>query len=345
MNNIRKLLALLLALALLLPCAVFAESEAPEATEEPEVTEAPEDELPTDGEFAEEPTPPPVEELVDVDDLMRNKDLDDKGWWNILLLGYDRTHGRNVYGLTDTMIILSINPASSQVKMTSIMRDTWVKIYGKGEQKINAANVYGGPELAMRTVNECFGMNISEYVLVGMEAFLNIIDLVDGVTIPVLTEAEMKAVNRLMSEDVDFFIPEEVTELTEYGENVRLDSYQAVAYARIRKLDSDYERTRRQRDMLVAIAKELQYESIVTISGVVLELFNYVETNLTFDQIIKLAPIALSLDLSGIEQFRIPADGTFTSDTYDKVWQIRPNFEKNTQLLHDFIYGEGGTEE
>ena len=342
-NRISKLIALLLALALLMPCAVFAESEEPEETEAPEVTDSSEEEIPAEGEFIEEPTLPPVEELVDVDDLMINETLDDDGWWNILLLGYDRTHG-NVYGLTDTMIILSINPANNQVKLTSIMRDTWVKIYGKGEQKINAANVYGGPELAMRTVNECFGMNISEYVLVGMEPFLNIIDMIGGVTIPELTEAEMQAINSLMLEDVDFYIPENVTELTEYGENVRLDSYQAVAYARIRKLDSDYARTQRQRNVIVAIAKELQNESIVTISGVVGELFGFVETNLTLDKILKLAPIALGLDLGAVEQFRIPADGTFTSDTYDGIWQIRPNFEKNTKLLHDFIYGEGEAE-
>lgn len=338
-NNIKRLLALLLVFALMIPCAVFAESD---ATEEPEQTET---EAPAE-EAAEETEPEPTYsgELVDVDDLMINEKLDDQGWWNILLLGADSRYA-GMYGLTDSIIILSINPEKGAVKMTSIMRDTWVKIYGKGEQKINAANVYGGPELAMRTVNECFGMNISEYVLVNMQSLVNIIDIIGGITLPEVTQAEKSAINSQLQDDAADFKLNSSEELTEYGENIHLNGNQALAYARIRKLDSDYVRTQRQRNVLVAIASELKNESLVTITSVVSELYGYVETNLTIPQIISLAPVALNLGSDTIEQFRIPVDGTFASDTYNGIWQIRPNFETNTELLHDFIYGEGAADE
>ena len=102
-------------------------------------------------------------------DLKINQDLGDE-WWNILLLGSDSRDFNSYYGLSDTMVILSVNMKDGRAKMTSIMRDTWLDIEGVGYQKINAANAKGGPELAMRTVNEYFGMNIQHYVLVGIEA-------------------------------------------------------------------------------------------------------------------------------------------------------------------------------
>ena len=86
-------------------------------------------------------------------DLKINEDLGDE-WWNILLLGSDSRDFNSYYGLSDTMVILSVNMKDGRAKMTSIMRDTWVDIDGVGHQKINAANAKGGPELARRTVNE-----------------------------------------------------------------------------------------------------------------------------------------------------------------------------------------------
>ena len=120
-------------------------------------------------------------------DLKINEDLGDE-WWNILLLGSDSRDFNSYYGLSDTMVILSVNMKDGRAKMTSIMRDTWVDIDGVGHQKINAANAKGGPELAMRTVNEYFGMNIQHYVLVGIEALADIIDEVGGVEIEISSQ-------------------------------------------------------------------------------------------------------------------------------------------------------------
>ena len=223
------------------------------------------------------------------------------------------------------------------------MRDTWVNIYGVGEGKINAANVYGGPELIMRTVNEYFGMNITQYVLVSMQSLVNIIDQIGGITIDV-TSAEMNKINQQLEYDANDFRLNNYAELTTYGEGTQLNGNQALAYARIRALDNDYVRTQRQRNVLVAIAKKLQEVDGGTLINVVMTMCSYVETNLSLTQITSLATVGLSIDMEAVEQLRLPADGTFTSDTYDGVWSIRPNFEKNTELLHQFIY-EGGIPE
>ena len=258
-------------------------------------------------------------------------------WQNILFMGGD-SRSTEEYERTDCMMIVSINEAEGEIKLTSIMRDTWVKIYGHGEGKINSANSAGGPTLVMRTVNEYFGMNISDYVIVGMSALADIIDEIGGVELTI-TEAEMNQINTQLTFDAAEFELNNADPLEVYGESIVLNGNQALAYARIRNIDSDYVRTERQRNVLIAIAKELQNEDIVTILSVVGTLMGYVDTNLAFSEVAELAGIGLQVDLGGLEQMRLPADGTYTSDTVDGVWSIRPNFEKNAALLYDFIYG------
>ena len=182
-------------------------------------------------------------------DLNRNESLP-KQCWNILLLGTDNRYESDVYGRTDSMILLSVNLPERQAKLTSLMRDIWVQLDGHGGQKLNAASVYGGPELTMATVNRYFDLNVGEYVLINITGLAEVIDKLGGVELTV-TEDERKALNKGL-----FNLSEEsgMTKLEQSGENVHLNGNQAVAYARIRQIDSDYRRTERQRALLNAMA-------------------------------------------------------------------------------------------
>lgn len=326
-----RIIALLMALVLCAGCA-FAE----QAGEEPEVTADPAE---TVSDIPLEPEEQPIakDEILEVEDLMLNSELDDDGWWNILLIGSDSRDPAKYYGLADTIVITSIHPDSGQVKLTSIMRDIWLKIYGSGEGKINATNSRGGPELVMRTVNEYFGMNISDYVLVSIEALADIIDMIGGINVDV-TEAELKSLNKQMIWDAEDFEMNSEEPLEEFGEDILLNGNQALAYARIRNIDSDYVRTERQRNVLIAIADSLQDENLITILGVAGELLNYVETNLSFADIASLAGVGMSIDLNTVEQLRLPVDGSYVSGTVDGVWRIDADFAKNAEALYDFIY-------
>ena len=216
------------------------------------------------------------------------------------------------------------------------MRDTWVNIDGRDKMaKLNAASVYGGPELTMRTINECFGMNISDYVLINITGLADVIDILGGVDLDV-TEDERLALNRGL---FDLSSRSGMEELEQSGENVHLNGNQAVAYARIRRIDSDYQRTERQRTVLTAIASRLK-ENGAAVLGMVTSLLPYVETNLDPGELITLATVGLQIDLDAVEQLRLPADGTYDSGTFNGVWCIKPDFEKNTGILYDFIYGE-----
>ena len=256
-------------------------------------------------------------------------------WWNILLLGCDTYTGNN-YQRTDSMIIVSINLARSEVKLTSLMRDTWITVPGTNKhRKLTELCAVGGPELTIRAINENFGMDISDYALISMQGIAEIIDLIGGLDLDI-TEAERKALNKGL---FDLSSLSGMEQLQESGEGVHLNGNQATAYARIRKIDSDYVRTERQRTVLLAIADKIKNgASAGTLLTIVTTLMGYVDTNLSLTEIMTIASVGMKLDLSTVEQYRVPVDGTFDSGTFNGVWCIKPNFEKNTDLLHSFIY-------
>ena len=257
-------------------------------------------------------------------------------WTHVLLLGCD-SYTTNTRQRTDSMIILSLNMQTYEVKMTSLMRDIWIGVPGGGgHRKLTELCTVGGPEMTIRAINENLGMNIDKYALISMAGIAEIIDLVGGIEIDV-TENERWALNKGL---FDLSGLSGMEKLEQSGENVHLNGNQATAYARIRRIDSDYVRVERQRIVLLAMAEKFKANANpVTLLSIITTLLNYVETNMNLTEIVTLANVGLQADLSQIQEMRIPADGTYDSGTYDGIWSIRPNFAKNAQVLRDFIYG------
>ena len=334
-----KCIALLLSLMLVLSALAGAVAESPEETALPEAY----GDLNLSAEEAEwlDDTVNQdvvVDQMYNVDEFAVTEGLPDN-WVNILLLGTDEKYS-NQYGRTDSMVIMSVNLATRQAKLTSIMRDLWVTMADRSKSgKINTACAQGGPKLAMNTVNECFGMNIQYYALVNMSSMAEIIDMLGGLDLDVTLE-EMNALNDGL---FDLSPLSGMERLMEYGSDVHLNGNQATAFARIRKIDSDYQRTDRQRSVLVRLAERLQQEDASTIVGVVMKLLEHVETNMNITQLMTIAAVGLEINLDDITQLRIPAEGTYTSGTFTyekkKVWCIKADFSENTKLLHAFIYG------
>lgn len=260
-------------------------------------------------------------------------------WWNILLMGGD-SRNKTSYDRTDSMIILSVNLKENKAKMTSIMRDTWVSFPGTGSHgKINAANVSGGPVMAMATVNENFGTDIKDYILVNMAGLVDIVDQVGGIDIKVSPD-EKKWTNYY----ANMYLEQGGTydgkkTLNETGESVHLNGLLAMSFCRNRYTGSDYDRTQRQRTVLLAVLEKLKQGNAAQFMAVVATAIDSVETNLNYANILEMASFGVNLDTSTIEQNRIPADGTFESGMKDGTWSIRPDFDKNKALLHEFIYG------
>lgn len=272
--------------------------------------------------------------MVDSDtDLSVNASLPGAPY-NVLILGVDKLNdGRQ---RSDTMIIASID--SGGVKLTSIQRDLKVPIEGHKANKINAAFAFGGAELAMKTVNQVFQMNITKYVVVDFTSLVKLVDALGGIDVDI-TEQEMNHINKNVLDTYDTFVPlgYVATKLETYGPGTHLDGLQALGYARIRKVDSDFGRTNRQRTVIGLMLQKLKGRlwDPVMIGKFVSAGLEGIDTNLSTIQMISLGEKAV---LGGsFETFRLPMDGTYSDDGSSLTMR---NEEKNLTELKSFIYGQ-----
>ena len=230
---------------------------------------------------------------------------------NILLLGVDDL--RDGAQRSDAVMIASVG--YGKFRLTSVMRDTLVEIPGHGRGKLNAAYAYGGPEMVMRTLNQNFGLNLMHYAQVDYVSLVRVIDAIGGVDIAI-TDAERQRINRTMLEAKKIFAPLGYTprEVTQYGEGIHLDGLQAASYARIRKIDSDYMRTSRQRTLISAIVSRIRGNlwNPAMVSRLIGTVMDSVNTNMSMLQILSLGEKALLS--GGIEQQRLPVEGSFDDD-------------------------------
>ena len=259
---------------------------------------------------------------------------------NILLIGLDGTNDK-FPKRSDTMIILTIDKLNKSLKLTSLARDTLVKIPGRGEEKLTHAYAYGQEELLMQTINENFDLDIKDYAVVNFKSYIDIVDIIGGVDINV-NEKEIHHLNEVIKEC--YGVNHEDTKNIEYitsSGNHNLNGYQALAYARIRKLDTIYKRDERQRLILTNIAHKLSDVSISKYLQIAKSILRHIKVNIAFNKIIDLAFIAHELASYDISQLEFPIseyreEGRIgEKGTYVVKWDKN----KNIELLHQFIYG------
>ena len=271
--------------------------------------------------------------------LYINPEFADSGVTNIALFGVDIGAGRQLAGTrSDSIIILSLDENDGSIQMTSILRDSKVYIEGVGERNINQAYNIGGPTLAIKTLNHNFRLDIRDYVTVDFGQLANLVDAVGGVTLDV-NEDEVRQINKHY-DDED--MPEsDAPRLSGSGE-MHLCGAQAVAYARLRSVDSDTDRASRQQVVLDAIMHEIMTMPKTDYPAFVREFLGMVETSLSYDDILGFASFALG-DLS-IEHNTIPLKEYETElwGGYDAdgSWVWIYNVYHSADRLHNFIYGE-----
>lgn len=245
---------------------------------------------------------------------------------NIAFFGLDRRNPDEA-SRSDSIMIVSLNRKSQKVKVTSLMRDMYVPIPGKTDNRINAAYAFGGAALAIKTINSNFGLDVRNFVMVDFFGLQDIIDMVGGV------EIDVKA-----NETSQCYVSKPGLQ--------NLNGKQALAYSRIRKVgNGDYERTERQRKVLNLLFKKIKSQGVAKLPGVINTLLPYVETSLSDNEITELALDALEFNTESIDQFRLPVDGTFRSQRIRGMAVLVPNIEENKAKLKEFIYGEANTEE
>ncbi len=243
--------------------------------------------------------------------------------YNILLIGTDKVE--DGLSRSDTMMLVSINKASQTIKLTSFMRDLWVEIPGYSNARLNSAYTKGGASLLMETIEYNFDVNIDNYLLVDFEMFEKLIDAIGGVTVEI-TEKEADFINKTTHAKVNA------------GTNTLNGDY-ALIYCRIRKLDSDFMRTQRQRKVISAIIEQVKSQNILKTASAASEILPLVTTDISpLKMTLKLFSAVAMLDYTA-EQLRIPVDGTYSNKTINGQAVLVPDYDENTGEIQEFIYG------
>ena len=257
------------------------------------------------------------------------------GITNILLIGTD-ARDLNERARSDSIIIATIDNNTKKLKLSSIMRDTFVDIPGYGEQKINAALALGGPELLMKTIKENFNFTLDKYVMVNFWGFEDIIDGIGGIEVDV-KDYEIPEINKFIGEVRDVKSPPLTTPGLQH-----LDGQQALAYARIRKVgNGSYERTERQRRVLDIVAEKMMDVSVVKYPGLLYDLLPSVKTNIEPLTLLNYAYTVSKFGELKFEQLQIPATELSQGGLYrNKGWVLLIDKEQNGKILNDFIYND-----
>ncbi len=264
---------------------------------------------------------------------------------NILLLGNDGELTDDGFIRTDTMIVVSINRTAGTVAMLSLPRDLYVYIPGWTMQRLNLAYIHGelvgwtdgGFGLLRQTLLYNFGLNVHYYAMVNLTGFKAVVDAVGGVDLAVdcaiedlpLKEAEVPNGAYRADDAGHYVLPVGYYSMT---------GAEALWYARSRESSTDFDRGRRQQQVLRAVWRKAKDTGLL---NNVIQLWNegsqYVQTNMTLEDVLGLVPLALSIDPSRIENFTLvrtyhttpwqPPDGSYVQ---------LPNYEPIRQTLQDF---------
>ena len=257
------------------------------------------------------------------------------GYRNIALFGVDsRDSDLGIGNRSDCIIIASINNDTKEIKLISVYRDTYVDIEGYGLDKITHAYSYGGPELALKTLNKNLDLNVKEFVTVNFDAVADAVDALGGVEIDV-EENEIEYLN-MYAGSIAKLRGIEYTNVTEPGMQT-LNGLQAVGYSRIRyTAGGDYKRTERMRTVLEAMFKKLKGKSISEITDMADKILPEVYTNLDANEIISLAPTILTYEIS--ESIGWPYD--VKGITTDRWYGVPVTLESNVKQLHEETFEE-----
>lgn len=258
--------------------------------------------------------------FVDIDEanieLNSGVEQELKDYRNIAIFGLDSRDNSFSNSRSDCIIIVSINKKTNDVKLTSVYRDTYVDIEGRGLDKITHAYAYGGPELAINTLNKNLDLNITEFVTVNFDTVETIVDSIGGITLTI-TDSEASQIG------------------FSSGGTYTLDGKEALAYSRIRKIDSDYQRTERMRTVLEAVFNKVKKQELSEISNFVDIVLPHISTNMSTNSIISLVPSAVFYKITDSTGWPYDVSG-YSSDAW---YGVPVTLESNVKEFHQNVFG------
>ena len=261
------------------------------------------------------------------------------GYLNVAVFGLDSRDGSLDKGnRSDTIMIVSLNQETYEVKMVSVYRDTFMRLKDGSYNKANAAYSYFGPDGGVALLNENMDMNIEKYVSVNFNALVDVIDAVGGMDLE-LTDAEVVHMNNYCVETSEVTGKSYKKIEPEVGGSYHLNGVQAVSYARIRYTDGgDAQRTVRQRIVLLNIMQKLQQMDLTTINKIADSVFPQIATNFSFTEILNYA--------KDFQKYRVGETLGFPNVRYSKMLsgvgstEIADTLASNVAEVHQFLFGD-----
>lgn len=306
------------------------------------------EDLPPDSETSGEEEPPPpdtteeyVGDPVEVPGIHLKQQID-PNVENILVIGTDSRSLTSMQGRTDVMMICSYNKATGKATLLSLLRDMLVPIEGVGWNRLNAAYSLGGVALCINTINDLFDLDIQKFVLINFEGTMDIVDSCGGVEIP-LTQSE---VDYLHYDGTNPVLVRSEGDTNYY----LLDGKTALSHMRHRKGSSDFKRTERQRNVMMALFRQVvSTRDWTEIYSLVIDACKIVKTNMELGEIIELASTAVGHGANmAIESKRIPT--RFANANFDIAKQqyvtsggaaiLDIDIEQQKEQLHKYLYGK-----
>ena len=281
-----------------------------------------------------------MNETVETNEVM-------KGYRNIALFGVDSREGSLGKGTrSDTIIIASINQDTGDVKLISVFRDTYLNLGNDTYNKCNAAYAKGGPEQAIMMLNRNLDLNITDYITVGFDGLIEVIDALGGVEINV-TDAEVSYLNDYQismvgttSDGVNFTAKEGVDYTpVEHGGLQTLNGLQATAYCRIRYIGNDFQRAQRQRDVIMAVSEKAKKADVGTLNDIANGVMGNISTSLDIKEILSV--------MKDLPKYSIVANDGFPFEQYRTTGTVKKgscvipmDLERNVVELHRFLFDE-----
>lgn len=250
---------------------------------------------------------------------------------NILVIGTDSRDVTKERGRSDALIVVSYNKKTGSIKMVSILRDSLVPIEGRGWNRINAAYSFDGVGLCVNTVNQLLGLDIQRFVVVDFNGVTDFIDRAGGVTIN-LTQKEVDYMTNYSNGAVKYNV----------GPN-NFNGDRALVYMRIRKIDSDFKRTERQRRVIETLAKKIVREkSLSEIYDLTNFAFGLVKTNISLSELTSvIGNVAKDAMRSGLnmESHHVPFSDAYTYKYYNGMAIVSFDINDAARRVNKIIYG------
>lgn len=258
----------------------------------------------------------------------------DDGYWTIAVFGVDSRDGNTGKGaLSDVEMLCSIHRKTGEIRLLSVFRDTYLRIDQKEDfDKINEAYFLGGPEQAIKALEDNLDLQIDDYATFNWKAVVDAINVLGGVDIDI-TDKEFAYINSFITETVNS------TGIGSYqlehsGMN-HLDGVQAVAYARLRLMDTDFNRTERQRKVLGQAMEKAKNSDLKTLTTLIGTVYPQTKTSIGVDNLAGMAKNAKKYYISQTSGFPFSHQEIKIGK---KACVVPTTLESNVIQLHSFLY-------